>query len=278
MKITRILLLTGLAALLTNAVPALTVEELEAQPEYWPIFVKTQDKLTDSGTGHFVRSGTRVVVVRVEDGKVLVDAGRAGVHYLDPEATNVLDNAKAIREGTRPKTAPLLVGHLSLRLCKPGTLGSFDPTVFGNLEHVLLYYHDPSDEASYALLEELEKLDSLDTHDKPHFSVIGISVDPSRNKSIAFIEKAGGSVTFPFVLPHLSYGYAKAFHHGATNTDDLPMAVLCDANGKIIANSHQMGGGENAIGEVVEQARAYAKAAAPSPQMAEKAAAPNENY
>lgn len=243
----------------------LTLEELEQDSSHWPIFVKAKSELKHPESDRSIKPNTRVVFVRFEGGKVVVDAGRGGVHVLEPEETNVLDEANAVRDGTSPKTAPLLVGHLSLRTLKPGTLTVKNPKVYQDIKYALLFYCAPDFEQHRDLLSKLEEIAKLDSREHAEFVVFGIPVSKDRTAIENFIEDSGEVASFPFVFPHLSYGYALSFHHDAVDEENLPLVVLCDANGKILAHSGRLGGGEEAIHSVIDEARNYAvKSDAPS--------------
>jgi hypothetical protein len=201
----------------------------------WPEFVSyTGSELLAASVGS-VTSGTSGLLIRCEpDGRLLVDFGREGRAWVQPEATDFMERSQKLLDGVESK----LVGN-ALRLIGPRLLTYRDDTLIAyamedlmERDTFLLFYGQPDEDLIAHLadwsLEHKELLVSRAC--QPVFMPLKKSTDAY----IASVLKKQGESRVPFMRSHLSPLYVEVLQH---KPDSPYTAVLVDADGQLLSRS-----------------------------------------
>ena len=234
---TRILLLallilqTSILAAATETDASKVVEAVE--PKHWPLSVSTVvDLRQEDVTGKMqkLRAQTRGVLQRVENGMLLVDFGRRGIHWVDPHKSNFLEQAEQVRSGEIRKRFPNFSGQVLSRIAS-----------FPQGKSAPISLEDHVRKAGYIVFYpgEYNRECILITH--------AISSLVNKYPNIQFFTlhsdmRWQGYFTryidyLPLFLPHLAEGYTAAFHH---EPEPTPSLVAVGTNGQIFYRSETL--------------------------------------
>lgn len=200
-------------------------ERLHFQSEYWPDFVNLTEEISLNGKA--IQEGTRVILIRVEKEKVLLDFGRNGLHRLDFDQTNLIKLAQAQSQRTLSD-----LGNLTEILSRSVTMVKAEEVVEGKRadfawkNFVLLIYGNPKEGEVKELLASCRELDSTLARD---LRVVLIPLDSVMREVAPLLREL--EYESPVMLPFLAKAYSDSWDHGY---EGKPLLVLVDRNGRIL--------------------------------------------
>lgn len=242
MPLKRFPLFLFLHALLFSALPAsevsnsasdaespVTLQELLDDSELWSFNVRVDpDKVAPA-----LRRAASfpAVLLRIEEGKALVDFGRDGVHPISIEDTDLLENAGRIKRGEAELDLPNFTRYTTnifFRLNENDQYRPYPVDQYASNPLYLLVYGDPRLVEEPALFEAVDTLFAK-TKEKGGMGVVIPTshsfYGPAMAKRIEWV--------MPF--PHSRIAYVDALHHYPKQ--DAITLVLVDAYGKILRRS-----------------------------------------
>ena len=198
-------------------------------PEHWPLDAATVGAVkTDSGVE--IQSGTRMTLLRIEEGRVLGTFGRKGSHWIDLEKTNVSTLADQIARGDLKKKCPNLVERLYNNLFLRNKQGLNKPIRFADLsdkKYFLFYFAYGADEAHGSFISELSQQYAAIQQELPSLELIMIQCD-----ALVFKNADPKNITWPFMAVHLSHAYKDAMLLG--QAPGASNFILTGSNGNVI--------------------------------------------
>lgn len=206
---------------------------LEYRSGYWPEFVVLENEITSPRTGRKIAAGTRGVLIRVEDGEVVVDFGRNGVAVVSIDSTDLREQI-ALRETQGPRLTGIFAERMhnkffwSNRPKNPQCLLQD----FAAYEYFLLIYADV-DGADWPAVVEAASL--LGKNDAIRSRLLPV-VLPFDQTEAAVIEglrsEATAGLEIPVMFHFLAKSYFKTLHHQVSDQTTL---ALIDQNGRLVA-------------------------------------------
>lgn len=211
---------------------------------YWPEHVTYTDNALLEGTLQVVPQNMEGTLIRVETyGKLLVDFGRYGRAWVEPERTDFYSRYADLKQGVTKKFMGNLVKLIGPRLLKhEGNLMTAYP-IEEVMEHekFLLIYTEPSAERFQLICgwgkEHHEILDAQSC-----LPVIMPTAKSTDSYLAALIKKEEADL--PFMRSHLSPIYAEVLQHRLAQS--AMTAVLVDKDGRILARA------ETADGSIID--------------------------
>lgn len=199
-------------------------------PEYWPPIAQTKQAISLDGNLQ-LKKGVRFTLLRIEGERVLGTFGRQGTHWIDIDATDVVELSTAIESGQLAKFAPNLVERLYTTLYQRVESGEAKPVRLQDLKHAkyLLFYFAHGHDVRHAKnVEQFSDAYSELRAKLPELEVIMVQCD-----GLVFKQAEPHQITWPFMAVHLSYAYAEALHLGQDNEGSS--FVLTGSNGDLLA-------------------------------------------
>lgn len=210
---------------------ALTLDEAMAQSHVWPPYVNLTEAYYELPEAErpSLQKGMRLTLIRVEDGELLVDTGRDGLHRIDPAITDFLTEARAYHSGEKQKFRPnvtALVGDKLMEFLPNGDPERIEEPRFRYREYILFLYLDSNSITNPQRLAELTELKSMLMDDGAGY----IAIFPLRYD---FYREVGRQIPeWPIIMQHLLLGYGRALAHVTEPGEEL--LVLSDSNGKLL--------------------------------------------
>lgn len=215
----------------------------------WPLKVHaTRDIEVPDGR---VPARTRGTLVRIEpDGTARVDFGRSGIQNVPVTKTDILAQAHAIRDGDQDPDRPNFVMLMGTRLGRT------------DLEYIQAYPYDQFTSHDLFLILYLEGLMEFDEELAESFrKVVSLSQEhgvlpfvhttvPTKGLLLAHLLQVKLETPIPYVVGHLQEPMARVMGH---NPHNMPMAVLVNEYGKVLAKAHFPDDPEAAV-ETIRQA------------------------
>lgn len=239
MKQAAFIILTALTILSASRAEILrdknnTDSELLAQnSDYWPRAVsilKTIDQDDVSGNRKKIKAGQEGILQRLEEGRLLIDFGRHGVHWMLPDATDFFTRVREVYSGQRSKEFPNFSGQILSRLV-------FFPKQQN--KHISMEDHLPK--KGYIVVypgtysrDNIRVIDCLDDLVSEYSEIQFFTLQTDMRWQQHFMSKVNA---LPIFLPHLAEGYTKAFHH---EPKEQPSFVAVDQNGKVLYRSETL--------------------------------------
>lgn len=204
----------------------------DIESKFWPTFVNSKiefEKADVSGTSFLVKSGARGTVQRLEKGRLLVDYGRFGLHWVDPESTDFVEEANKLQSDPNIRKLSNLVGQIGSRLI-----------------------HYANEAPTHSLIEDVSKKNGIififPGKLNPQNGAVFKTIDPALfelskeynaipvvlpidMKWYSYMEElnAKSSVIIPFM-----FNYRNKLH---LQNKDAPSYVICNLHGKVLHRS-----------------------------------------
>ncbi len=210
--------------------PPVTAGNVLEQERFWPYRVSLAEDWTPPG-GPPLEAGLMGVLLRLEPGgKARVDFGRDGLQEVPVAATDLVERANGVREGTLDKIAPNLLHAVGPRLADPAAPAPSPYPMAAAAGHraFLSVYADPLAEGFddlVASLEPLRQREGLLTMFFPQGRIPDLDVRRQ-------LREMGWTV--PFVLDHLAEPYTRV---QLGEEVALPAVQLQTAEGRVLFRS-----------------------------------------
>ena len=223
---------TVLASSLLRA--EISEHELEARSDLWPLNVQTTEEIQAPEGVRTLKTGTRGILLRVENGKVILDTGRWGILAIPIAQTNILELAHKVASEEVPKQQGNVVSMLGGKFFDPQDerYQPFPYFEFQSIDYFLFYYTNSQDEACIHLNETLRSDYEAIKEAFSEVEILMIPLDESNEAMLKAIKEQ--QIPWPTMFHYMAKGYQNALHH---EPKELPCLVLTDANGKVLAHS-----------------------------------------
>ena len=214
---------------------ALNAFETEFHSNYWPSHLTTIDEILDPITSEKLLSKKqRGVLIRLVDGKLLVDFGRGGVHLVDIKDTDFVKEYQDVINHVTPKLYGNLTGMIGTRLTtfyKEHQRFHFDE--MKKIKNMIILI-TPSDNSMTS--EDLSKLtEAFSTIDKGILDNEMILFPGTNALYQAAKEIQSG---LKFIMPGVNFAYQKALNlpYDKSNQKFYHLFKL-DLNGKLLSSN-----------------------------------------
>ena len=203
-----------------------TIDYLQAS-DYWPESVTlVRDVMTTDGVS--LKQGRSGVLIRAENGELVVDFGRYGVVHLSPSDTDFYERAPETKPDKDGQWA-LFSRYVSRAFCDPDTRKQCQPGQYDQSGFYAVFYTDfggPEWTNSASLIHALTPT-LLETKSIGVQPLI-VPMDSSIEEMSEDMEETG--VPAPTMMFFLSKGYQLAWDH---HPEQWPVVVI-DRNGYVI--------------------------------------------
>lgn len=230
MKISCIRLIPTLICL---AHPLLAVvsqeDEILIRSEWWPPQIElTEPFLAEGVLKNGLKPGRKGFVIRVEDGKVLTDFGRFGVHALDFDQTDFMDRRAVLSQHNTWDDKGVLMTMIGNKIFGINPV-NFYVLPFDQVnawDYLAFVYYKPYEDESDAAVAKLGEFNP---------SVEGVSFTPvlmpdTKDYSGLLGYTRTRQVTLPTMVPPTVAAYRNIFAF----TDEQPAMVVTDRNGRVL--------------------------------------------
>ena len=200
----------------------------------WPIQVTILQDFEQKdviGEEYKVRSGSTGILQRIENGLALVDMGRFGVHWVEPNDTNFEKLADRLAKGLDLKEFPNSMAQLGNKIVQYVDRDATHILLedIRNVEFFICFYVNEINQENALITRYLDR-----AHKHGRFAehnILPIAF-PGEDHWYGYFKSAFNSL--PVFIPHMRLSYAAAMWHLQNET---PSFVLIDANGKVLYRS-----------------------------------------
>lgn len=222
----------SLFAALLGALPGYANPADFSNSAFWPNRVSLVNELSVVADGREVTlaPGWEAILLRVEDGKILADFGRHGIHTLEPEKTDFNERVEALRSGKSSKDLPNLVrmiGDKCARWTGEGVeIKRSRMEDFTDRKIIVFLHVNPNQPDSLAVARSLQEPYRRWMDEGRPVEIIMIST----HADLAPIY-AENAPTWLAILPGLMSSYRQVLSHPVENP---PAIVVSDVEGKLL--------------------------------------------
>lgn len=212
-------------------IPVSHADNLDSIPsKHWPNEIALKKPLSianSKGRLKKLSSGSIGLLQRVENGLLLVDFGRHGVFFVNPENTDFLQKVDSLKQGVEHKSIRNFSHQILSRLV---IINASKNTFIPYEDHArkkgyLVYYPGICTEESRSITSQIGSLFSA------HENVQLMMLAPDMQWYKYFNRF---KFTIPVFLPNLAGPYADSFYH---KNSPGPSLVAVDPNGKVLYRS-----------------------------------------
>lgn len=199
--------------------------------KHWPTFVVGKEPIVTEAN-KTVPANYRGTLIRHENGKLIVDFGRHGVHHVNPEQTDFSVNVEMIKNGQLDKEYPNLTYQIGNKLIafsrEIGEQQIRLQEVAQTKVYIFIYLNTFEKEHAESFVRLGEYY--LETRkDAPETIAVILTKDRAYYD---FAYTVGHPI--PLITPHFRKGYINSFDHGI---EEENVILACDANGQILFES-----------------------------------------
>ncbi|MDX2109006.1 MAG: hypothetical protein SFY80_02070 [Verrucomicrobiota bacterium] len=234
----RVLLFVCLTSFLQAAPDAGSTEAvtlLESKPSSWPAFATlTKDFAAEyNGQEVVVKAGTRAVLLRIEQGRALLDTGRKGSHFIPIEFTDLLEETARPKVGDDAKQAANFVVMFANKIVLPGSRESIAYEDLQGTRAFALIYGDGST-TSNAQLARMDQLRSDWSAKLPGVVFVYLHTTESPELFTGAVDSLKHLPFFPF---QFARGYKKALKYSVGSPTGC---VLIGSDGQTLLNPFEI--------------------------------------
>ena len=221
--------------------PAITLETLAENEQFWPHQVQLTEDWTPKGWEGDFAWGLGVLLRVDQRGRLRVDFSRHGKHWVPAQVTDVLARANAIREGRGHKYAPNLVLALGNRLLDPSDreLAESQVDLLSQRAFVVVFA-DPQEPSFATLSKNLADVESIQG--------IHVTLISQSDQSDAYVYKSCHEARWPgsFLLDRFARAYSEGF---LEDKMDVPKIQILSPEGTLLWESS----GRESVGSQVSE-------------------------
>lgn len=195
--------------------------------DYWPQFVENKSEILDKNGDTLVKKFQRGVLLRLEEGLLLIDFGRNGVHQVEIEKTDFETNYLKIKNKEIEKLAPNLTAMIGPRLVTYSVnykTKSFES--FKIVEKYNLILVADSERAQKELKRFNKRISKITRNSDKELVILM----PNSQAIYKFCKKH--KLDYYMIMPGVVDGYRNAFQLGDYEADF--QLIQLDANGQIL--------------------------------------------
>lgn len=208
------------------------------EPAFWPSQIETTGTLLDhetvEGNSKSIKQGTRGLLQRIESGKLLVDFGRHGLHWLEPRETNIADLYGPNQRDSEALEYPNLTSQIGNKMVRFVGRDATHILISENAEteYYISIYVGQMDQDTALILQYLDRLQPQLGLEHPQIRCV---VFAGADRWYGYFMTAFNRLAI--IIPHMRLSYAAAIHQEPAA---LPSLVVADAYGRIIHRSGQL--------------------------------------
>ncbi len=208
------------------------------RPEYWPSQVEAALTLLDhetvTGDTQKIKKGSKGLLQRIENDKLLVDFGRHGVHWLEESETNIKSLYGPNQRDTDALEYPNLTAQIGNKMVRFVERDAEHIVIADNANinyYISIYIGNVTTDTAI-ILQYIDQLQPQLDKDLPDTRCV---VFAGANRWYGYFMTAFNRL--PIMIPHMRLSYAAALHQ---EPETLPSLVVADAYGRIIHRSPQL--------------------------------------
>ena len=226
----RTMLWGGLFAMWACTCFSLSDAELLEDSANWPPRIRLTDAI-ELDDGKSLKSASSALLIRAENGMLLLDFGRYGVHFVDPAATDFGTQALELSQKSAGVVRGNYIAMFGPRIVvnQAGELERAPDDWSASIDYLLLTYIGPDAFADESLLATLSDIDLKVLEDGKRLRVI-VAPQPDEDNSSDYALSAATGLYF--IPPPFAIGYTHSMAH-LEDSDQLPLFILIDKNGKV---------------------------------------------